>query len=107
MLAPQASPVLLTAARDAGVSLRVVQVAASHADPRTTMRYDRACQSLERHATYVVAASSSEQHAPRELSRDRRAAGVQRSALDHGAGAVAITACMVSDIRKWPLRAAL
>ncbi len=36
--------------------LRDVQEAASHADPRTTMRYDRARQSLDRHATYVVAA---------------------------------------------------
>ena len=30
----------ITAALDAGVSLRDVQEAASHADPRTTMRYD-------------------------------------------------------------------
>jgi len=29
---------------------------ASHADPRTTMRYDRARTSLDRHATYIVAA---------------------------------------------------
>ena len=29
---------------------------ASHADPRTTMRYDRARASLDRHATYIVAA---------------------------------------------------
>ena len=28
---------------------------ASHADPRTTMRYDRGRQSLDRHATYIVA----------------------------------------------------
>ena len=41
---------------DAGVPLRDVQEAASHADPRTTMRYDRARGSLDRHATYVVAA---------------------------------------------------
>ena len=46
----------LTAALDAGVPLRDVQEAASHADPRTTMRYDRARGSLDRHATYVVAA---------------------------------------------------
>jgi hypothetical protein len=32
-----------------------VQEAASHADPRTTMRYDRARVSLDRHATYIVA----------------------------------------------------
>jgi site-specific recombinase XerD len=46
----------ITAALDAGVSLRDVQEAASHADPRTTMRYDRARGSLDRHATYIVAA---------------------------------------------------
>ncbi len=40
---------------DAGVPLRDVQEAASHADPRTTMRYDRGRQSLDRHATYIVA----------------------------------------------------
>lgn len=38
------------------VPLRDVQEAASHADPRTTMRYDRSRQSLDRHATYIVAA---------------------------------------------------
>ena len=43
----------MTAALDAGVPLRDVQEAASHADPRTTMRYDRANQSLDRHATYL------------------------------------------------------
>jgi hypothetical protein len=32
-----------------------VQEAACHADPRTTMRYDRARTSLDRHATYIVA----------------------------------------------------
>ena len=41
---------------DAGVTLRDVQEAASHADPRTTIRYDRARGSLDRHATYIVAA---------------------------------------------------
>lgn len=44
----------ITAALDAGVPLRDVQDAASHSDPRTTMRYDRARHSLDRHATYVV-----------------------------------------------------
>ena len=43
-------------ALDAGIPLRDVQKAASHADPRTTMRYDRGRQSLDRHATYIVAA---------------------------------------------------
>jgi integrase/recombinase XerD len=46
----------ITAALDAGVPLRDVQEAASHADPRTTMRYDRARGSLDRNATYIVAA---------------------------------------------------
>ena len=45
----------ITAALDAGVPLRDVQEAASHADPRTTMRYDRARTSLDRHSTYIVA----------------------------------------------------
>jgi integrase/recombinase XerD len=46
----------ITAALDAGVPLRDVQDAAGHADPRTTRRYDRARHSLDRHATYAVAA---------------------------------------------------
>lgn len=46
----------ITAALDAGVPLRDVQEAASHADPRTTMRYDRARGSSDRHTTYIVAA---------------------------------------------------
>ncbi len=44
-----------TTSLDAGVPLRDVQEAASHADPPTTMRYDRARGSLDRHATYIVA----------------------------------------------------
>ena len=40
----------------ATVPLRDVQEAASHADPRTTMRYDRARTSLDRHTTYIAAA---------------------------------------------------
>ena len=46
----------ITAALDAGVPLCDVQEAASHSDPRTTMRYDRARGSLDRHDTYIVAA---------------------------------------------------
>jgi integrase/recombinase XerD len=38
----------VTTMLDAGVDLRDVQIAARHADPRTTMRYDRACQNLDR-----------------------------------------------------------
>lgn len=46
----------VTTALDAGVPLRDVQDAARHADPRTTRRYDRARHSLDRAATYAVAA---------------------------------------------------
>ncbi len=46
----------ITAALDAGVPLRDVQIAARHADPRTTTRYDRARNNLDRHAAYVVTA---------------------------------------------------
>ncbi len=53
---PHTLRAFITAALDAGVPLRDVQEAASHADPRTTMRYDRARTSLDRHATYIVAA---------------------------------------------------
>jgi hypothetical protein len=38
---------------DAGVDLRDVQIAARHADPRTTMRYDRARTNLDRHPNYI------------------------------------------------------
>lgn len=46
----------ITAAPGAGVPLRDVQEAASHADPRTSIRYDGARASLDRHAAYIVAA---------------------------------------------------
>lgn len=44
----------ITAALNAGVSLRDVQEFARHADPRTTIRYDRARHSLDRHASCAV-----------------------------------------------------
>jgi hypothetical protein len=44
------------AALDAGVPLRDVQIAARHADPRTTTVYDRRRQNFDRHAAYVVVA---------------------------------------------------
>jgi integrase/recombinase XerD len=46
----------VTTMLDAGVDLRDVQIAARHADPRTTMRYDRARQNLDRHPNYILAA---------------------------------------------------
>jgi integrase/recombinase XerD len=39
---------------DAGVPLRDVQEAASHADPRTTMGHDLGRGSLDRHTAYIV-----------------------------------------------------
>jgi integrase/recombinase XerD len=47
---------LLSASLDAGVDLRDVQIAARHADPRTTMRYDRARTNLDRHPNCILAA---------------------------------------------------
>src|SRR5215467_1067038 len=46
----------VTTMLDAGVDLRDVQIAARHADPRTTMRYDRARKTLDRHPNYILAA---------------------------------------------------
>ena len=46
----------VTTMPDAGVDLRDVQIAARHADPRTTMRYGRARQNLDRHPNYILAA---------------------------------------------------
>jgi integrase/recombinase XerD len=45
----------ITAALDAGCSLRDVQDFARHADPRQTRRYDRARGALDRNPTYIVA----------------------------------------------------
>jgi len=46
----------VTTMLDAGVDLRDVQIAARHADPGTTMRYDRARKNLDRHPNYILAA---------------------------------------------------
>ena len=46
----------IMAALDAGVPLRDVQIAARHADPRTTTIYDRRRQNFDCHAAYAVVA---------------------------------------------------
>jgi hypothetical protein len=46
----------IMAALDAGVPLGDVQIAARHADPRTTTIYDRRRENFDRHAAYVVVA---------------------------------------------------
>src|SRR5712664_1984665 len=60
-LSPGVSPrpreiTFVTTMLDAGVDLRDVQIAARHADPRTTMRYYRARKNLDRHPNYILAA---------------------------------------------------
>jgi hypothetical protein len=45
----------ITAALDAGCSLRDVQDCARHADPRQTRRCDRARGAMDRNPTYIVA----------------------------------------------------
>jgi integrase/recombinase XerD len=45
----------VTTMLDAGVDLRDVQIAARHADPRTTMRCDRARKNLDRHPNDILA----------------------------------------------------
>ena len=68
----------ITAALDAGVPLRDVQEAGSNADPRTTIRYDRARTSLDRHTIYIVAAC----HLHRPRTAVRR--GLQMAQREHG-----------------------
>ena len=46
----------ITLSLDAGVSMRDVQVAARHSDPRITARYDRNRNSLDRHASHTLSA---------------------------------------------------
>jgi integrase len=46
----------VTTMLDAGVDLPDVQIAARHADPRTTMRYDPARNDLDGHPNYILAA---------------------------------------------------
>ncbi|MFB9239994.1 tyrosine-type recombinase/integrase [Plantactinospora siamensis] len=53
---PMLRHTFVTTMLDAGVSLRDVQIAARHADTRTTMRYDRARTNLDRNPNYILAA---------------------------------------------------
>ena len=46
----------IMAALDAGVPLRDVQLAARHANPRTTTIYDRRRENFDRYAAYLVVA---------------------------------------------------
>jgi len=48
---------------------RDVQDFAGHADPRTTRRYDRCRNNLDRHATYALAARLGRGPGPQEESR--------------------------------------
>jgi hypothetical protein len=61
----------VTTMLDAGVDLRDVQIAARHAVPRTTMRYDRARNNLDRHPNYILAAymAPAPNQGPQTISR--------------------------------------
>ena len=71
----------VTTMLDAGVDLRDVQIAARHADPRTTMRYDRARKNLDRHPTtsspptWPPAPDSARRH---RMGRPTKCDGAQR-----------------------------
>ncbi len=75
----------VTTMLDAGVDLRDVQIAARHADPRTTMRYDRARKNLDRHPT-----TSSPPTWPPAPERERIPA-------DERAARRAVSGCRFSD----------
>jgi integrase/recombinase XerD len=45
----------ITLGLDAGVTLRDLQEAAGHSDPKTTIAYDRGRHALDRHPTYALA----------------------------------------------------
>jgi len=53
----------ITLALDAGASLRDVQDLARHSDPKTTRRYDRNRQALDRHVAYTLAGYLAEESA--------------------------------------------
>lgn len=47
----------VTSGLDSGISIRDMQIAARHSDPRTTSRYDRGARSLDRHAVHILSAT--------------------------------------------------
>lgn len=47
----------ITTGLNLGISLRDMQIAARHSDPRTTAMYDRDRQNLDRHANHVISAN--------------------------------------------------
>jgi hypothetical protein len=81
------STTYVTTMLNAGVDLRDVQIAARHADPRTTMRYDRARNHLDRHPNYISPPTSPPAPNPRDgrdINRSHDLADV-RSFLSHSA----------------------
>jgi site-specific recombinase XerD len=66
----------VTTMLDAGVDLRDVQIAARDADPRTTMRYDRARNNLDRHPNYILAAYMASGTRPRPQPTPRETPGI-------------------------------
>jgi len=87
----------ITAALDAGVPFRDVQDFAGHADPRTTRRYDRSRNSLDRHATYALAARlgrkrrSSSERAAHRASRQHLGGSAARALDIHADGPKTLT----------------
>jgi integrase len=68
----------VTTMLDGGVDLRDFQIAARHADPRTTMRYDRARKNLDRHPTTSSPLSWPPAPEPTTVSPAGQAAGDTR-----------------------------
>jgi integrase len=69
----------ITAALDAGVPLRDVQEAASHADPRTTMSYDKSRELHQMHEIRVVCRLTCAVRASIRRSRGLRRRDVRRA----------------------------
>ena len=80
---------------DAGVELRDVQIAARHADPRTTMQYDRARQNLDRHPNYILAACAG------MVPGGSPAAGAIQAWQQDGPGKLAATTGQCGEQQTW------